>query len=52
VIVDGRVAARNLEKDDRVTVKVVFEVPEGVDPSELKYSPSFGLRSTVKYVFR
>jgi len=52
VIVDGRVAARNLEKDDRATVKVVFEVPEGVDPSELKYSPSFGLRSTVKYVFR
>ena len=37
---------------DEATVKVVFELPEGVAPAELKYLPSFGFRRTVKYVFR
>jgi hypothetical protein len=52
VTVDGRAATQEVEKDERAAVKAVFEVPEGVAPTELKYSPSFGFRNSVKYVFR
>jgi len=33
-------------------VEVVFEVPEGTAPTDLKYWPRFGFRKSVKYVFR
>jgi hypothetical protein len=37
-------------EEDRATVRVVFEVPEG--RRRLKYNPGFGFRNSVKYVFR
>ena len=52
VVVAGHPAPREVEEDQRATVAVIFEMPEGVAPAELKYSPSFGFRNSVKYVFR
>ena len=52
VTVDGHVATQKVEEDERVAVRAVFEVPEGVAPTELKYNPSFGFRNNVRYVFR
>ena len=51
VVVDGHAAPQEVGVDAART-KVVFELPEGVAPAELKYSPSFGFRNNVKYVFR
>ena len=52
VTVDGRAATQEVEEDERATVRAVFEVPEGVAPTELKYTPSLPGRNSVKYVFR
>jgi hypothetical protein len=52
VTVAGHAAPQEVERHEAVTLKVVFEVPEGVAPAELKYMPSFAFRKTVKYVFR
>jgi hypothetical protein len=52
VLVGGHSAPRDIEKGRRATVLVVFEVREGLDATELKYSPSFGFRKDVKYEFR
>ena len=52
VLVAGHPAPQDVEEDRRATVAIVFEVPEGVAPTELKYSPSLGFRNSVKYVFR
>jgi len=50
VTVDGRAATQ--EVDESAIVRAVFEVPEGVAPTELKYTPSASGRNSVKYVFR
>ena len=50
VTVDGRTATQ--EVDESAIVRAVFEVPEGVAPTELKYMPSAPGRNSVKYVFR
>ena len=52
VVVAGRPATQHVEEDRTARVEVVFEVPEGTAPTELKYWPSFGFRKSVKYVFR
>jgi hypothetical protein len=52
VTVDGRAATQEVEEDETARVMVVFELPEEAEPAELKYSPSFGFRNSVKYVFR
>ena len=52
VTVDGRAATQEVEEDERAIVRAVFELPEGVAPTELKYEPSLPGRSSVKYVFR
>jgi hypothetical protein len=52
VLVAGHRAPRDVEDDEKAALAVVFEVPEDVEPAELKYSPSFGFRNNVKYVFR
>jgi len=52
VLVAGHPAPKDVDEDRRAAVAVVFEVPEDVEPTELKYSPSFGFRNSVKYVFR
>jgi len=52
VTVDGRAATQEVEEDERATVRAVFELPEGVAPTELKYEPSRPGRNSVKYVFR
>jgi hypothetical protein len=52
VLVAGHPATQDVKEDRSARVEVVFEVPEGVAPAELKYSPSFGFRNNVKYVFR
>jgi hypothetical protein len=50
VTVDGRAATQGV--DESAIVRAVFEVPEGVAPTELKYTPSASGRNSVKYVFR
>ena len=52
VVVAGHPATQDVKEDRSARVEVVFEVPEGTTPAELKYWPSFGFRKTVKYVFR
>ena len=52
VVVAGHPATQDVKEDRTATLAVVFEVVEGVEPAELKYSPSFGFRNNVKYVFR
>jgi hypothetical protein len=52
VMVAGHPASQEVEEDETARVRVIFEVPDDVDPAELKYSPSFGFRNNVKYVFR
>jgi len=51
-VVAGHAAPRDVEEDERAEVRVVFEVPEGVAPTELKYAPSLPGRNSVKYGFR
>jgi hypothetical protein len=52
VVVAGHPATQDVKEDRSATLAVVFELPEGVTPAELKYRPSFGFRNTVKWVFR
>ena len=52
VVVAGHPATQDVKEDRSATLAVVFEVLEGVELAELKYSPSFGFRNTVNYVFR
>ena len=52
VTVAGHLAPQDVKEDRRAAVAVVFEVPEGVEPAELGYEPSFAFRNSVKYVFR
>ncbi len=51
VTVEGEAAPQDVEDHETDTVKVVFEVAEGVAPTELDYSPSFGFRKSIEYVF-
>jgi hypothetical protein len=51
VVVAGHPATQRLKKNKTATVRVVFEVPLGVDPARLDFSPGFAFRNTVKYVF-
>jgi hypothetical protein len=52
VLVAGHPATQKLKRDRTVEVMVVFEVPSGVDPSRLDFSPGFaGFGNRVKYVF-
>ncbi len=50
-MVDGHLAPEELEDDEGATVQVVFELPSGVDPARLDFSPGFALWKTVKYIF-
>jgi hypothetical protein len=52
VTVDGHAATQEVGEDETATVRVVFELPEGVAPAELKYWPSLPGRRSVRYVFR
>lgn len=53
VTVAGHAAPEEVEEDEQATVQVVFELPTGVDPARLDFSPGFAeFRKTVKYVFR
>jgi hypothetical protein len=52
VVVAGHPATQDVKEDRTATVAVVFELPEGVEPAELGYEPSFAFRNNVKYVFR
>jgi hypothetical protein len=52
VVVAGHAAPQDVKEDRSATLAVVFELPEEVDPAELKYWPSFGFRKSVKYVFK
>ena len=52
VVVAGHPATQHVEEDRTARVEVVFEVPDGTTPDELKYWPSFGFGKSVKYVFR
>jgi hypothetical protein len=52
VLVDGHRAPREVEEERTAGARAVFEVAEDVEPAELRYSPSFGFRNSVKYVFR
>jgi hypothetical protein len=49
VTVAGRAAPEEVEEDEQATVQVVFEVPSGVDPARLDFSPGFASLKTVKY---
>ncbi len=51
VTVGGHIAPEEVEKDERATVRVVFEVPSEVYMARLDYSPGFAFAKTVKYVF-
>jgi hypothetical protein len=51
VVVSGHPAPEEVEKDEEATVRVVFELSSGVDPTRLDFSPGFAFRKTVKYVF-
>jgi hypothetical protein len=51
VVVAGHVAPEEVEEGEEATVQVVFELPSGVDPARLDFSPGFAFRKTVKYVF-
>jgi len=51
VMVDGHLAPEEVGKDEGATVQVVFELPSGVDPARLDFSPGFALWKTVKYIF-
>ena len=52
VVVAGHPAPQDVKEDRGASVEVVFQLPEGVAPAELKYWPSFGFRKSIKYVFR
>ncbi|MGQ9573508.1 MAG: DUF4389 domain-containing protein [Dehalococcoidia bacterium] len=52
VVVAGRPAPREVAEGEDAIVQVVFELPTGVDPARLDFSPGFALAKTVKYVFR
>jgi hypothetical protein len=52
VIVAGHAAPQKVQEDEAVTMKAVFELPESVTPTELKFTPSFAFRKAVKYVLR
>jgi hypothetical protein len=51
VTVAGHPAPEEVEKDEQATVLVVFELPLGVDPARLDFSPGFAFGKKVKYVF-
>jgi hypothetical protein len=51
VTVAGHPAPEEVEKHERATVQVVFELPSGVDPARLDFSPGFAFAKTVKYIF-
>lgn len=51
VTVDGRFPPRQVCSDEEGHVWAVFEVDEDAQPTELKYSPSFGFKQRVKFVF-
>jgi hypothetical protein len=52
VVVAGHPAPQKLKKDRTAAVTVVFELPSGVDPARLDFSPGFaGFGKTAKYVF-
>jgi hypothetical protein len=51
VAVDGHPSPEEVGKDRQATVLVMFEVPEGVDPSELEFSPGLLFGEKVKYIF-
>jgi hypothetical protein len=52
VTVAGHAAPQEVQRHEAVTMKAVFELPEGVAPAELKFAPSFAFHRAVKYVLR
>jgi len=51
VVVAGHPAPQELKKDRTAAVMVVFELPSGVDPARLDFSPGLAFGNKVKYVF-
>jgi hypothetical protein len=52
VLVDGRVAPVSLKKGGFSVVDLVFELPQGVDPAELRYDLGRIEADTIVYKFR
>ncbi len=50
VTVAGHPAPEEVEEDERARVQVIFELPSGVEPARLDFSPGFAFAKTVKYV--
>ncbi len=51
VTVAGHPAPEEVEKDERATVQVIFELPSEMEAARLDFSPGFAFAKTVKYVF-
>jgi hypothetical protein len=51
VSLGGRKLPADVESGVRASVNVMFEVDEEAQPTELKYSPSFGFKQKVKFTF-
>ncbi len=49
--VDGHPSPEEIEEDEQAQVVVMFEVPEGVGPTELHFSPREFLGEKVRYTF-
>ena len=52
VAVDGHPSPEEIEEDEQAQVVVMFEVPEGVDPTELEFSLRELFGEKVRYIFR
>jgi hypothetical protein len=52
VVVDGRIPRVDLVKRGSADADLIFELPEEVDPAELRYNSGFGFSKTIVYEFR
>lgn len=50
VTVDGKASPVDIEGREQAEVRVMFEVDEDAQPTELKYNPSLGFKQRVKFV--
>lgn len=52
VLVGGRIPRVDVERHESVDARLVFELPEGVDPAELRYNAGYDFVKTAVYEFR
>ncbi len=52
VLVGGRIPRVDLERHESVDADLVFELPEGVEPAELRYNAGYDFVKTAVYEFR